>query len=302
MCWMLAAASIPILTAAVYLIESQSLHLVPMIAAQIRSYAQHSSFAMIDLFRPVCVLTLFAAAMLVRAWVFRREAYRVRAEACMGAWAFAIIWTATEFIGVLLQRRMYAYHFLPLAVPAALLFGAIARRTTTAQLAGVLALPVVLSLWGAVEVARTAARIPSATPVVASWLDAHSLPGERVWRDITPSVLIPTDLRAASRVQLSFLFMNDDDAPRRFSRMLLDDWRVHRPRYIVLPSDIDRHVRTQTKLVFELSRLPRRAEAFGDAWKEIERFVRQRYIPAHTVGDETIFQRDDTLLRQEPTR
>lgn len=289
--WSLAGAALPLLGATLYLLETDTLRLLPGIAAQVGSYARNSSFAPEDLFRPLSVLALFVAALLVRGWVFRRPAHRVASPAPPAVVAFAILWLAVEFAGVLMQRRMYAYHFLPLALPAALAFAAIPRRTTVGQLAGVLALPVILSAWGTVDVLRSARANPPSWPAVAAWLDRHALPGERVWRDVTPAVLIPTDLRPASRVQLTFLFMNDDAAPARFSAMLLADLDIHRPRYVVLPGNVPAHVRRHVTHVFELARLPARARAFEQAWADIDRYVAARYVPVATIGDETIYER-----------
>lgn len=289
--WAAAGASLPFLCGISYLHANDTLRDLPAIAAQVAEYATHSSFAPEDLFRPASVVVLFAAALLVRGWVYRRPQHRVASNAAAAEWTFAIAWLAIELAGVLMQRRMYAYHFLPLACPAALVFAALPRRATLGQLAGVLALPVILSLWGASDVLRAARANPPTWPVVAAWLDRHALPGERVWRDVTPAVLLSTDLRPASRVQLTFLFMNSDAAPDRFSRMLLEDLERTRPPYVVLPADVKRHVAVQAACVFELSRRPVRRQRFAAAWERIERFVHERYGPVTTIGGETVYQR-----------
>mgnify|MGYP001463967058 CR=1 FL=1 len=283
-------AALPALASILYLHETDTLRLMPAIAAQIGQYAASSSFAPEDLFRPISVVALFAAAMVIRGWVYRRPRHRVESGAGGAEWVLVIAWLAIEFAGVLMQRRMYAYHFLPLACPAALVFAALPRRVTIGQLAGVLALPVVLSAWGAVDVLRSAQRHPPTWPGVGAWLDRHTLPGDRVWRDITPAVLLTTDLRPASRVQLTFLFMNSDDAPDRFSGILLDDLARSRPRFVVLPGDVSGHVRAHTHGVVELSRQPVRRERFAAAWERIERFVNDRYRLVARVGGEAIYQ------------
>lgn len=284
-------AALPALASILYLHETDTLRLIPAISAQIGQYAASSSFAAEDLFRPISLVVLFAAAMAIRGWVYRRPRHRVESSAGGAEWVLVIAWLVIEFVGVLLQRRMYAYHFLPLACPAALVFAALPRRVTTGQLAGVLALPVFLSLWGAVDVLRSAQRHPPSWPGVASWLDRHTLPGDRVWRDVAPAVLLTTDLRPASRVQLTFLFMNSDDAPDRFSGILLDDLARSRPRFVVLPGDVASHVRAHTRGVVELSRRPIRRERFAAAWERIEGFVNDRYHLVERVGGEAIYQR-----------
>jgi hypothetical protein len=284
-------AALPALCAVAYLQASGQLQLIPAIAAQIAEYARNSSFAAQDLFRPISVTALFAAAVLIRAWVYRRESHRVDAPQVPQLWMFAVGWLVLEFVGVVTQRRMYAYHFLPLAAPAALVFAAIPRRNTFGQIAGVLAPPLVLSIWGAADVIRASSDRRDNTPAVVEWLAARTLPGERVWRDITPQVLLRTDLRPASRIQLTFLFMNSDEAPLRFASTLVNDFRRTRPRYIVLPADIGAHVEFQTRSVFELYRIPKRAENFRSAWSTIADFVGANYAPAARIGDETIWER-----------
>lgn len=285
-----AGVSVPVAGALAYLVVSDQLRLIPTLLAQIGEYASSSSFAAEDLFRPLSILTLFVTALLIRGWVYRRRAVEVTAPQQAALWTFAVGWLAIELTGILFQRRMYGYHFLPLAAPAALVFGALPRHATVGQMAGVLALPVIFSIWGAAEVREAAASRNDNTPAVARWLDQHTLPGERVWRDITPQVLIGTDLRSASRMQLTFLFMNSDDSPQTFASMLLDDLTRHRPRYIVLPTNIDAHVAFQSGRVRELSRIPARQANFAVAWRSIDAFARRQFTPVHTVGDETIWQ------------
>ena len=41
---------------------------------------------------------------------------------------FAVCWLSIESAGIIAQRRMYAYHFVTLVPPAALLFGMMRRR------------------------------------------------------------------------------------------------------------------------------------------------------------------------------
>jgi len=280
----------PVLVAVLYLHESDQLRLMPSIARQIAEYAAQSSFAWDDLMRPAILLALFGVALLIRGWVYRRPVHRETCVAPIHAWLFVIAWLAIELTGILMQRRMYAYHFLPLCAPAALLFAAIPRRATIAQLAGPLALPVIFSVWGAADTLRVATDQPPNWPAVASWLDQHTLPGERIWRDNTPQILLNTDLRSASRMQLSFVFQNSNRAPAHFSDMLIDDWRHTRPRYIVLPADLPEYIERHCKYVNELARIPARQASFRSAWHAMTTFVSERYEAVADVGDERVWQ------------
>jgi hypothetical protein len=280
-----------LLAALWWLIESDQLTILPEIARQIGEYAASTSFDPLDLYRPLILVGLFAFAMLMRGWVFRRRA--VPGVASADLWVFLSLWLVIEFAGVLMQRRMYAYHFLPLAAPAALLFGALPRRTTTPQLAGVLGLPLIFGFWGSIETIQTAQAYPPTWPAVTQWLTQHTQPGERIWRDLTPYVLLHSELRPASRIQLTFIFMNSDSSPERFAGVLVDDLRLHRPRYVVLPASVEKHIHHQTTHVSELARLPARAENFAAAWRKIEHFVQSRYEPVTTIGHEMVWQRKD---------
>ncbi|MDW8262685.1 MAG: glycosyltransferase family 39 protein [Phycisphaerales bacterium] len=289
----LVGAAFPLAVGVLYLEVSDQLRMLPVLAQQIAEYARCSSFAWEDALRPGILLFLFAAAMLIRGWVYRRDEHQApspaQPEACWFAWG----WLILELVGVLLQRRMYAYHFLPLACPAALVFASLPRRVTVAQLAGPLALPVLFSIWGARDTVATARAETADRFAVTRWLEAHTLPGERIWHDNTPFTLIHTDLRPASRVQLTFLFMNSDEAPARFSTVLLDDLRAHRPRFLALQANLEHYLQRHTQGVMELSRLPERRRNFVSAWRQIEDFAHNHYQPVATVGRDTIWRRKD---------
>ncbi|HVT87877.1 MAG TPA: glycosyltransferase family 39 protein [Tepidisphaeraceae bacterium] len=281
--------SVPIFAAGIWLFESDQLTQLPIIARQISEYASSTTFELLDLYRPLCLILLFGVAVLIRGWVYRRRS--VPNIASLSIWVFAASWLVLEFIGVVVQRRMYAYHFLPLAAPSALMLGALPRRTTVAQLAGILAIPLIFNIWGSIETAQEQLDHPPIWPAVTQWLNEHCIAGERIWRDQTPDVLLHSDLRSASRIQLTFIFMNSDTSAQRFSAVLLDDLAVHRPRFIVLPADMADYVHHHTKMVSELARNPQRAASFARAWGDIEAFAQKDYLPVQKIGDEMIWQR-----------
>lgn len=289
--------SLPIAACGLWLWQSDQLRMMPEIARQIGDYAHSTSFDPWDLFRPFSLLLLFGAAMLIRGWVFRRR--KVEASSQITAWVFIITWLTLEFVGVIMQRRMYAYHFLPLVGPAALAFGALPRKTTVTQLGGCLAIPLMLNVWGAVDVVQAAQRTPQTWSAITAWLDDYCQPGERIWRDQTMYVLLHSDLRPASRIQLTFIFMNTNNSAGQFGKMLTDDLAQHQPGYVVLPADVEAHIHHQTTHVVELSRIPERKENFTQAWRDIRSFVEARYEPVRQFGDEMIWRRIDSLTPPE---
>src|SRR5205807_665501 len=127
-----AGAMIPLAAALIYLIAADNLRDMPALMRQISSYAANSAWRWGDVVKPIIVLVLGGFPMLVRGVIFRREdphpnplpEYRERGWKLI----FLIAWLGLEAIGVAAQRRMYAYHFLVLAPPLALLFGALPRR------------------------------------------------------------------------------------------------------------------------------------------------------------------------------
>ncbi len=52
-------------------------------------------------------------------------------------------------------------------------------------------------------------------------------------------LLIETDLQPGSRYPMTFLWVNDDDAPLEYCHAMLKDFDERRPRYILLPTKID---------------------------------------------------------------
>lgn len=273
-----------------WLWQTDQLAYMPQLARQIGEYASSTSFDVWDLYRPASLLLLFGAAMLIRGWVYRRRS--VESAAPMNLRIFLILWIFLEFTGILMQRRMYAYHFLPLAGPAAILFGSLPRRTTFGQLVGVLILPLLFGFWGSIDTTADFAAHPANWPAVTQWLVDHTHPGERIWRDETPDVLLNSDLQPASRIQLTFIFMNSNDSATQFANTLCSDLADTQPRYVVLPASVAEHIRVHTQQVVELARIPARRENFAAAWGSIQQFVESRYQPVQQIGDEMIWKKE----------
>jgi len=283
----------PMFVALLYLQRSEQLEILPGIARDIRAYASNSTFEYLDLVQPLLLMGFFLGTLFIKLWVYRRPAYRVSSGAGAVLWVFVIAWFAIEVVGIVMQRRMYGYHFIPLTAPAALLFGVLPRKTTMGQIVGPLLLPLFLSTWRASDVLADVTARPMNWANLAAWLEPRTLPGERIWRDNTPQVLINSDLRPASKLQLVFIFKNTDDAPMRFSGVLIDDLRKHNPRYVITQSDLKQFLHIQTTDARELVRIPARRENYVLAWKHIETFLRDRYEPVTVIGNEAIWQRKE---------
>ncbi len=130
-----AGLAIPALVALAYLISADLLREMPTIWRQIVRYASQSPWEPWDISKPIIVIVIAGFPMLVRGVVFRRSDHRIAGGVNRSIVIFAVLWMVMEAAGVAAQRRMYAYHFLVLAAPAALLFGLIPRKSAASPLA-----------------------------------------------------------------------------------------------------------------------------------------------------------------------
>jgi hypothetical protein len=281
--------AIPAVVTLVYLVVTDVWRDMPALYRQISSYAAATPFEWIDVLKPLTVVVIVGFPMLVRGWIGRRDRIET-GDTSRPIVIFLIAWLVFEFIGVLAQRRMYAYHFLPLAPPAALLFAAIPRRERLAHLAAALLPAAAASIVFGGVLISTADEKRDMTAAAEYLLD-HARPGERVWQDWMARTLIETGLEPGSRVPLTFLFMNHDAAPQEFSRMILDDFARLEPEYVVLHTDLEARIADLCLRSPELAASPVRAENYRRAYRAIEAYVKVNYAPEADVGRQTVYRR-----------
>ncbi|HMB96778.1 MAG TPA: hypothetical protein VKK61_12115, partial [Tepidisphaeraceae bacterium] len=109
-----------------------------------------------------------------------------------------------------------------------------------------------------------------------------------------PRVLLETNLRPGSRFPIMFLFGNHDSAAMDDMPIMLADFERRKPKFMILPSDVEAKIRSETELSSQLWRSPVRARNFGWAWRQIESYVKNKYVPAVQMCDETIYVRTST--------
>jgi len=286
-----AGAGIPLLAFLIYLVGADNLKDMPALYQQISLYAANSSWSAEDINKPITVLILVGFPFLVRGWIFRRQRIEGGRENPT-AMLFLFAWLAMELMGVVMQRRMYAYHFMPIAAPIALLFGAIPRRNETRFIVPALVPLAIFSVVGAANVLRYGYDA-NGNLLASDYLRQHAIQGERVWQDDVPRLLLETGLHSGSRHPLTFLFANDDEAPLRYGSTLVKDFAIQRPRYIVLPTDLTAYVAHQEKYILELERVAARRANYSTAWGWIEAYVKQHYTPESRVGGQTVWVRRD---------
>jgi hypothetical protein len=184
---------------------------------------------------------------------------------------------------------MYAYHFLPIAAPAALVLGLVPRVATPRSVAFAVLLPALLSVQSAMQMIGSGddrSRL-STSDAVASL----ARPGDRVWSDNVARLALETGLPVGSRIPLTFLFINTDDAPIRYSKMLLDDLNHLKPAVVVLPADVESFVDHFIKYNRELAAFDQRARNYRLAWIAIRENVERDYSLVTTLDRESVFRR-----------
>ncbi len=299
----------------IYLHTTGALAYLPAAWEQIQLYAANSATDLRDLNKLVWAGGVVGFPLLARWWVGRRQALchaapasepataaplqggpdaqadsTARTAPARGVFIFAWLWLGMELLGVILQKRMYGYHFLVLAPPAALIYGMLRRPVTLRDLGITLAPALLLSLLGIGQVLYWAGQYQR--PLESGqWLLAHAHPHDRVWRDMTSRLLIETGLRPGSRYLLTFLFINADEAPQRYWAEMKRDFETLRPRWMVLPRDLPAYLEDTVTVVAELQRLPRRRENYLRAWSELETYIHTHYRLAATLERETIWER-----------
>jgi hypothetical protein len=280
-----AGLAIPVMVTLAYLITANLLREMPAIWHQIARYASQSPWEPWDI-----VIVIAGFPMLVRGVVFRRSEHRIFSGLNRSIVIFAVAWMVLEAAGVAAQRRMYAYHFLVLAAPAALLFGLIPRKSAALPLAAALALPMLLSTYGAAMVLRDAHN-PLEHLATSDYLSTHAQDGDAVWQDGMQRLLIETNLKPGSRYPMTFLWVNDDDAPLEYCGAMLRDFDQRRPRYMLLPTRIDWYIQAVSTHIKELGLNPQRQANYVTAWHNLRDYIQKNYSPETQAGKETIYRR-----------
>jgi hypothetical protein len=283
-----AGLAIPAGVVLAYLVQTDILGDLPALSRQIARYASETPLAVEDLIKPLAIIVLLGFPLLVRGIIYRRDAMPTKRSSA--SLIFIITWIVMELIGAIAQRRMYPYHFLIIAAPAALLYGMLPRSNRIGPIAAALLPVTLLSLLRSGVVIAGYYPAPE-TLAVSEYLRANAAPGDRVWQDNLPRVLLETDLQPGARIPLAFLFFNYDTAPLEYSQVILRDFDDRRPKFVILPADM------QSMLRFETSRTPAerrpvRATNYRRAWQDIRAYVAQHYTPQAQIGDQEVFVRN----------
>jgi hypothetical protein len=282
--------AIPAVVVLLYLLRHDILKDMPALYAQIARYASETPLAAADFLKPIIVCIVAGFPIAVRAWVCRRDA--IDESSTTAPRTFVAIWFALELLGAVMQRRMYSYHFLPVAAPAALMYGMFPRRNRPSALAAALLPAALLSILGARETIAACWGEPQRL-TVSDYIVAQTLETDGVWQDSMPRLLLETGRQPGSRIPLTFLFFNHDAAPIEFCDVMLRDFELRRPKYIIMPVDLERKLEYESERAPEMQRRPVRAENYRIAWRRIDGYVRAHYTAETVIDHETVWRRVD---------
>jgi hypothetical protein len=287
---MCAGVAIPLGCALLYLIQADLLRDMPALYRQISTYASQTAWAAEDLTKPLVAIVFLGFPMFVRGVISRRQRDAETNWPARPVVIFALAWLAAETAGVVMQRRMYAYHFLPIVPPAALVFGLFPRRCRPLPLAAAIVPMAFLSIYAAGEVFSLTYTGQDRLPAT-EYLAAHAKPGDAVWIDSWPRLVLETNLRPGSRWPFTFLFANYDNAGLDYAAGMIDDFERIKPAYIFLPEPLDRRVQCQLDFIAELMRRPVRRRNYAEGWRMIEAYTLAHYDRATVVGGEVVYHR-----------
>jgi hypothetical protein len=284
--------SLPLGMVLLYLIRTDILRDMPELYHQISRYAASTPWEATDYCKPFVVLTIALFPVLVRAWIYRRDENRLPIKIEHAGAIFAVTWFVLELAGAVMQKRMYAYHFLPVAAPATLIYAMWPRRDHAGSLAAALVPLAFASIIASGEIMTFYWGTPMRSPV-SEYLIARTGVNDAVWSDSVPRILLETGLKPGARIPLTFLFLNYDEAPLEYSDVMLHDFDVRRPKYIVMPMDLKDKLRDETARAPELFNRPVRKQNYVKAWGRIEQYVKEHYRFEKWMDGQMIYRRQD---------
>lgn len=288
---LMTGVAIPVAAALAYLVGADLLADMPGLYQQISDYARNSAVGLPNLMKMPVILFFLAIPMVLRGWLFRRRKISVEVDKQLLAQRiFVFTWLLVEIFAVLMQRRMYWYHFLVLIPPASLLFGMIPRKSEIITLAACV-LPLAAYSIGTAANAMDQLYKGSSTLPTSDYLLAHAAPNDKIWDENASRILLETNLHSASRCVLTFLFANSDQSPLILSKQILDDFAAHPPKYIVLKTHQNDWVYYEARNIWDLQAKPLRRINYVKAWEIIDGYVQANYVPVAHVDKDTIWQR-----------
>ncbi len=284
-----AGAAIPTGVTIIYAWRATLFPYLPQVLWQIRMYADGTPWEPFMLVKIVVVCFVLGFPFLLRMVPFRSE--KTSAQRNPGAiFSFAVAWFIVDLIGVISQRRMYLYHFLPLVCPAALLYGMFPRPArATPVFIGLFLIDLLSLQWHGsdpLHLNRGWQRDP-----VSEYVSAHTTSSDFVYTDQIGRLLIETGLRPGSRYGTFFYFINYDTAPLDYCHAMLSDFQQRKPKYIVIGQDATADRQHPHESVLALS--PLRFQNFLKAGRQLDEYLAQNYVVETVIEGNNVYRRKD---------
>jgi len=126
---------------------------------------------------------------------------------------------------------------------------------------------------------------------LSDYIQSHASPGDAVWMDAWPRIILETGLRPGARLPFTFLFTNYDNAGLDYSAEMIADFQRIKPAYIILPVPLDKRLQYQIDFIPELNRRPIRQENYLTGWHRIEQYTLDHYTKETMIGNDAVYHR-----------
>ena len=283
----------PTLATIYYTVRSGAWPYLPQVIRDVERYASGTPMHLDALLKIAVLLLLFGWPFIVR--VIGQTSLRRSATSLV--LLFALLWFAIDLLAAIAQRRLYPYHFLPLACPAALLYGLLPASRSGRIALGLLPIAMLSLTWEGSSLAHLGRGFQH-TPV-SNYIAVHTSATDSVFADQAGRLLIETDRSPGSRLGTFFYFVNDDSAPRDYCSVMLADFEARRPRYLVLNPGWDQPVPALADCDI-LSHAPARRANFIAAWSLFRSYVHAHYQRETILDGQELYRRMETAPAIKP--
>ncbi len=296
----IAGVAVPVAITILYAIQSGAWPLLPAVLRQIERYADDTPMGFTWISKLALVAALLGFPMLVRGILAKLSHPPDSQHQAAGIdpthqnrtplLLFTALWFLVDLLAIILQRRMYPYHFLPLACPAALLYGLLPWRARPMHIAaGLLPIALLSFQWEGTNLRQINRGFQH--DQLSEYVSSHTKPDDSVYTDQIGRLLIETGRRPGSRYGTFFYFANYDQAPLEYGRAMLQDFKDRRPVYIILRLDADGLPGLARGPIFQ-SR-PQRAAHLLTAWQEIRTYINTHYTLETTIDGNDLYRRHE---------
>jgi hypothetical protein len=207
---------------------------------------------------------------------------------------FAGCWLVIELIGLVMQKRGYAYHMLPIAVPATILCGLLVARFRIDW--KLVAVPIVIlaawSVFTSIEKWNRTLDPEYRWSRAIDYVVQTTGPDDTIFGDPMGEMVVMADRKPGARLVQLIHFGNDHDAGRRFGDMVINDLEARQCTIVLLqhPAVLEKRKQAWEEQDI-LSRDPSRRVPFRAAWDRFVGYVQEHYTLERSDLDYQVWRR-----------